>query len=193
MLSAAPSDRPTLSLKDLEGTARDITSHAGQIVVLNFWATWCPPCREEMPLLNDLQKRYSSQGVVFIGASTDDAGTRGNIQPSLEEHGISFRIWTGATVEDMERFGLSTALPATAILDRDGRVAFRLLGPLKREPLADRLDYLLSGSQGSAPERWVSLAPESSTPHQHDGRLHDQGEEHAHVEVPAEDASSVPS
>lgn len=193
MLSAAPSDRPTLSLENLEGRPRDLAGHAGRIVVLNFWATWCPPCREEMPLLDDLQKRYAGQGVVFIGASTDDAGTRGNIQPFLEEHGITIRIWTGATVQDMERFGLSTALPATAILDRDGQVAFRLIGPLKREQLVGRLDYLLSGLRGPAPEPLVNLASESSAPHQEEGRHHEHGDEHAHGQVDGEDASSVPS
>ena len=193
MLSSLPSDRPALSLKGLEGTTRDLASHTGRIVVLNFWATWCLPCREEMPLLDDLQDRYGGQGVVFIGASTDDAGTRGNIQPFLEEHGISFRVWTGATVEDMERFGLSTALPATAIIDRDGQVAFRLLGPLKREQLVLRLDYLISGSQGPAPERLVSLAPDSSDPREGDGHHHEHGEEHAHGEIEGEHASSVPS
>lgn len=193
MLSAAPSDRPALSLEDLEGKTRDIASHAGRIVVLNFWATWCLPCREEMPLLDDLQERYAGQGVVFIGASTDDAGTRGNIEPFLEEHGISFRVWTGATVQDMERFGLSTALPATALIDRDGQVAFRLLGPLQREHLVGRLDYLLSGSQGPAPEHLVSLAPDSSALHQDNGHDHEGGEEHAHGAVGGENASTVPS
>lgn len=193
ILSAAPSDRPTLSLADLEGQTRDIASHAGRIVVLNFWATWCLPCREEMPLLDDLQKRYAGHGVVFIGASTDEADTRDNIQPFLEEHGITFRIGTGATAQDMERFGFSRALPATAIIDRDGRVAFRLLGPLKREHLVDRLDYLLSGSQGPEPERTVSLAPDSPVAQVGDGRHHGHGEEHGQDEVPGEDASTVPS
>ena len=193
LLSAAPSDRPALSLEGLDGTTRDIASHTGRIVVLNFWATWCLPCREEMPLLDDLQNRYGDQSVVFIGASTDDADTRGNIQPFLEEHGISFRVWTGATLEDMERFGLSTALPATAIVDRDGQVAFRLLGPLKREHLVLRLDYLLSGSQGPAPERLVSLAPDSSALQEGDGHHHEHDEEHAHGEVGGEQASTVPS
>jgi hypothetical protein len=87
----------------------------------------------------------------------------------------------------MERFGLSAALPATAIIHRDGLVAFRLLGPLKRDQLVGRLDYLLSGSQGPAPERWVSLAPDLPAHHHGDGHDHDHGE------VGREDASSVPS
>lgn len=93
----------------------------------------------------------------------------------------------------MERFRLSAALPATAILDRDGQVAFRLFGALTRDRLVDRLDYLLSGSQGPEPDRSVSLVTDSSPPHQDDGRHHEHGEEHAHGQVGGEDASSVPS
>ena len=125
ILSATPPERPTLSLSDVSGEPQDISSHLGRLVVLNFWATWCVPCREEMPMLDRLQERYHSRGVVFVGASADDATTRDRVQPFLAERGISFRIWTGATVADMGRLGLSTALPATAILDREGRVAFR--------------------------------------------------------------------
>ena len=193
ILSAASSDRPALSLPDVDGKTRDIASHAGRIVVLNFWATWCLPCREEMPLLDTLQDRYAGQGVVFIGASTDDVSTREKIEPFLDKRGISFRIWTGATVQDMERFGLSTTLPATAIIDRDGHVAFRLLGPLKRQQFVRRLEYLLSGSQGPAPERFVSFVPDASVPHEGDGHDHEGGEGHAHGGVGGEDASSVPS
>ena len=193
MLSTASSDRPALSLPDLTGKPRDIATHAGRVVVLNFWATWCVPCRKEMPMLDNLQAHYADQGVVFVGASTDDASTRGRIEPFLEARGISFRIWTGATARDMERFGLSTALPATAIMDRDGSVAFRLLGPLQRRKLKRRLDYLLSGSQGPSPERFVSLLPDLPGSREGDAHDHSDSEGHAHGGVGVEGASLVPS
>lgn len=193
IISATPSDRPALSLPDVAGARQELESHAGQVVVLNFWATWCAPCREEMPMLDHLQDRYADQGVVVIGASTDDASTRARIEPFLAERGISFRIWTGATARDMERFGLSTALPATAIIDRDGLVAFRLLGPLKRGQVVRRLEYLLSGSQGRPPERFVGLAPDLRGPHEDDSHERGGGEGQAHGGAGIEGASLVPS
>lgn len=193
ILSAASSDRPALSLPDLAGEPRNIAIHAGRVVVLNFWATWCDPCRKEMPMLDRLQERYAARGVVVIGASADDASTRGRIEPFLQSHGISFPIWTAATAHDMERFGLSTALPATAIIDREGRVAFRLLGPLRRRQLERRLDYLLSGSQGSPPERFVSHMPDIPSSHEGEGHHHGDEEDHAHGGVGMEGASLVPS
>ena len=70
----------------------------------------------------------------------------------------------------MERFGLSTARPATAIIDREGSVAFRLLGPLRRRQLVRRLNYLLAGSQGTAPERFVSHMPDLPGSHEGGGK-----------------------
>ena len=129
--------------------------------------------------------------MVVVGASADDASTRGNIRPFLDEAGITFPIWVGATTADMERLNLGSALPATAILDQDGRVAFRIIGVLEREPLRERLDYLLSGKQGEAPEPLIdnlSAAVESHEGHEHEGE-----EEHAHGGVGVEGASMVPS
>lgn len=86
-----------------------------------------------------------------------------------------------------------TALPATAIIDRDGSVAFRLLGPLKRRQLERRLNYLLSGSQGKPPERLVSHVPDLPGSQEGDGHDHADGEDHAHGGVGMEGASLVPS
>lgn len=192
-LSAGSSDPPSLSLADMAGEPQEIASYVGKVVILNFWATWCVPCKQEMPMLDNLQARYEDQGVVIIGASADDSSTRDRIRPFLESHGISFPIWTGATARDMDRFGLGTALPATAIIDQDGQVAFRLLGPLHRRQLRQRLDYLLSGSQGRVPERLASTLADSPGAHGSDSHDHGEDESHAHGGVGMEGASLVPS
>ena len=73
-----------LSLRDLQGQEHSLSSLRGKLVVLNFWATWCAPCREEMPLLVSLQKRYGTRGIQVIGASVDDESTAAQIAPFVE-------------------------------------------------------------------------------------------------------------
>jgi len=80
-----PADIAQLSLKDLSGHPQSLDAHRGQIIVLNFWATWCVPCREEMPMLVKLQKDYAARGVTVIGPSADDEGTQKNIAPFLRK------------------------------------------------------------------------------------------------------------
>lgn len=190
-LASRPSDGAELALPDLSGAQQRLEQYRGQVVVLNFWATWCVPCREEMPLLVDIQNRYTSRDVVVVGASADDESTRMRIRPFVEELRITFPIWTGATSADMDRLGLGTALPATAIIDRDGRIAFRIIGVLERKDLVRRLDYLLSAKRGKAPEPVIDML--SGATDAHEG--HEQGEEdeHAHGGVSMEGASLVPS
>jgi thiol-disulfide isomerase/thioredoxin len=191
--ASGPSEPPAhLSLPNLQSEPQSLEQYRGQIVVLNFWATWCVPCREEMPLLVEAQKRYAEQGVTVIGASADDASTQAKIAPFVEELSITFPIWTGATIPDMERLGLGSALPATAILDRDGRIAFRIIGVIEPGALTERIEHLLSNRQGKALELLIDTLSEAM--HEQEG--HDHGhaeEEHTHGGVGVEGASMVPS
>ena len=178
-----------LSLPDLSGNPQTLEQYRGRIVVLNFWATWCVPCRAEMPLLVDIQNRYAPRGVVVVGASADDESTKDQIKPFIEKLRITFPIWTGATTPQMEQLGLGAALPATAIIDQQGQIAFRIIGILERKDLTRRLDYLLSGRQGKAPEPLIDTLSTAT----HEGHEHGKEEEHAHGGVGVEGASMVPS
>jgi len=144
-----------------------------------------------VPILVDIQNRYVSRGVVVVGASADDESTQAQIKPFIESLGITFPIWTGATTAHMEQFGLGAALPATAIIDRDGHIAFRIIGILERKDLTQRLDYLLSGKQGKAPEPVMDTL--SKAAHDHEGHEHGKEDEHTHGGVGVEGASMVPS
>lgn len=147
---------PEFSLPDLKGAQQDLRDYRGKIVVLNFWATWCVPCAEEMPMLVDIQKRYAAQGVVVIGVSLDDATTRAKIDPFVRKKKVNFPIWLGATTEDLKRLGLGEALPATAFLDREGRITGRVLGMLRKKDLNHRVEWLLGNHQGDAPKPLVN-------------------------------------
>lgn len=194
--SALPAPEAQLSLPGLDGSPQSLEQYRGNIVVLNFWATWCVPCREEMPLLVQAQQRYGPQGVVVIGASADDASTQPKIAPFLEELGIEFPIWTDATIAHMEGLGLGAALPATAILDRDGRIAFRILGVIEPEALEERIEHLLAGGAGDGPEPLLNTFGEEIHDDEHEhghGHEHGEEEEHSHGGVGVEGASMVPS
>jgi len=189
-----PNGAADLTFRDLSGADRNVSDYRGKIVVLNFWATWCIPCREEMPLLVSIHRRYAAQGVVVIGASADDETTHHQIAPFIRKLKITFPIWTGATTAHMERLGLGTGLPVTAFIDRDGQIVGRILGILDKKDLQYRIEYLLGNRQGPAPAPIVDQISEAHENPQ--GRKHDahEGEEtHSHGGVGVEGASTVPS
>ena len=111
-----------------------LREYQGKIVVLNFWATWCGPCREEMPRLAEAEKEYGPRGVIFLGASLDDDKTKKNIAGFVRDHEIDFPIWVGASADDLDRLSMGPAVPATAFIDQDGRIVARGVrrGPQRR-------------------------------------------------------------
>lgn len=148
--ASVAADSPTLTGRD--GKPVSLTEFHGKIVVLNFWATWCGPCREEMPMLTKLAPQYSANDVVFLAASLDDAETQSKIPKFLEKKKITLDIYTGATPATLKHLELGEIIPATLILDRDGAPAFRILGEASKKDLKKRLGWLLSGRSGKPPK-----------------------------------------
>jgi thiol-disulfide isomerase/thioredoxin len=144
-----------LPFKDMNGQKVRVNDLQGKIVVLNFWATWCVPCRAEMPLLVDAEKEYAPRGVTFVAVSLDDRRGRPKIPDFIAEFKIPFAVWVGASTMDLEDLKLGPALPATAFLDRDGRVAARVLGQIGKNELKERLEWLLGDRKGTPPELLV--------------------------------------
>jgi thiol-disulfide isomerase/thioredoxin len=136
------SSRPTEKLE----------AHKGKIVVLNFWAAWCKPCRKEVPLLMELQRQYESRGVQVVGACTDDAKDRDKAEEFLRNNAVTYPVWFGLSDEDMKPLGLGSAIPATAIFDKEGKRVFRLIGEFKKKNLVERLEWLLGNQQGQPPK-----------------------------------------
>jgi thiol-disulfide isomerase/thioredoxin len=143
---------PNLEMKDLTGNTRKVADLRGSIVVLNFWATWCGPCREELPLLSNLSSAYAGKKVRFIAASADEEKNRAKVDRFLSSNNLlSMEVWTGADLDMLERAGLGNELPATLILDEQGEIVARVLGQAHQEDIEQPLKWLLGGKVGPAP------------------------------------------
>jgi thiol-disulfide isomerase/thioredoxin len=149
---AVPAMSPTLVLKDLSGKENSLADFKGKIVVLNFWATWCEPCQDEMPMLNKLARSYAERNIVFLAVSIDDPKDVAKIPRFLEKHKISLLVWVGATPETLKDFDLGKMIPATVIFDADGTPIGRILGQARRNDVTSRLDWLLAGKPGNPPK-----------------------------------------
>jgi thiol-disulfide isomerase/thioredoxin len=142
---------PNLELKSLTGTTEKVADLRGSIVVINFWATWCGPCQEELPRLSKLNQEYAGKKVRFIAISVDEAKNRAKIDQFLQQHNPGLEVWIGGDLDMLERTGLGNVLPGTIVLDEQGEVISRVLGEAREEDIRTPLDWLLSGRSSPAP------------------------------------------
>src|SRR6266849_2586885 len=151
-LAVSKDGRPVdLPFKDMKGQKVRLRDYRGKIVVLNFWATWCVPCRAEMPMFVEMEKEYQRRGVVFVAASLDDRETRPKIPDFIAEFNIGFPVLVGASTMDLDDLKLGQALPATAFLDQEGRIVARVIGQAQKNDWKERLDCLTGDRSGPAP------------------------------------------
>ena len=139
----AQTPEPELELTDLTGTKQKLSSLRGRIVVLNFWATYCLPCREEMPALATIQNRYGPYGVQVIGAAADLVDDKRDVLEFIKKTKVNFPVWLEATNVDLQRFTLGPALPGTAIIDREGKIVWTKKKAVTAAELRAQLDALL--------------------------------------------------
>jgi thiol-disulfide isomerase/thioredoxin len=133
-----------LTLKDLSGVDQNVSALKGRIVVLNFWATYCIPCRKEMPDLAAIQNEFAALGVQVVGVNTDDLKDRSKVLQFVRETKINFPIWIGGSTEHMVKFGLGAALPGTVVIGRDGLVAKIISGVVDQVVLRKQIEALLA-------------------------------------------------
>jgi peroxiredoxin len=123
-------DAPDFVLTDLQGRTVKLSDLRGKAVVLNFWATWCPPCKEEIPWLVDLQKRYGSQGLQIVGINMDDGDPK-DVVKFAAENSINYPVLYGQDkVADL--YGGIDYLPTTFYIGRNGVVLDRVFGQPER-------------------------------------------------------------
>jgi thiol-disulfide isomerase/thioredoxin len=147
--AAAPAALFAATFKDLEGRARSLGEFQGRVVVLNFWATWCAPCREEMPSFERLQGRWKKRGAVFVGISSEQAPKVVAFSRSL---GLTYPLWIGGDEvgELSRRLGNSAGvLPHTVVLDASGRVVDSRVGVYPEAQLERTLTLISSNAPPS--------------------------------------------
>jgi thiol-disulfide isomerase/thioredoxin len=135
------SDLPQVQLKDLNGGTVDLSEFKGKPMIVNFWATWCGPCRFEIPMLNELHRKYSPKGLVIVGISTDEEGAA-IVKPFMKDLPIEYTSYIkGSDTE--EKFGGIWALPTTYFFDKDGKQIDKILGVQPREYFEQKIQQIL--------------------------------------------------
>jgi thiol-disulfide isomerase/thioredoxin len=137
---------PEFVLPDLDGQARHSSEWSGKVLVLNFWATWCPPCRKEIPGFIKIQARHADRGVRFVGIAIDDPV---KVREFARRMGINYPTLLGdeSSPELSRRLGnRHGGLPFTAIFDRSGALIYARAGELHPEALLQRLEPLLKSA-----------------------------------------------
>jgi peroxiredoxin len=122
---APASPAPDFTLKSLDGPNLRLKEQRGKVVLVNFWATWCAPCREEMPQLNKLFDKYRASGFTLLGVNVDEDGR--NAAGIASQLGLKFPVLLDSDKAVSKAYALS-AMPSTVLIDRDGRMRFMHAG-----------------------------------------------------------------
>jgi thiol-disulfide isomerase/thioredoxin len=138
---------PDFELTDVRtGKPVRLSDYRGKAVLLNFWATWCPPCKEEIPLFIYLQKQYEAQGLVILGVAMDDSGPNA-IASFAEQARMNYPVLLG-TDAVADQYGNVEALPTTFYIGRDGRIVNRIFGLVSQDTVEANIKAALR--QGNA-------------------------------------------
>jgi thiol-disulfide isomerase/thioredoxin len=134
------SKAPTWMLKDTDGKLVKSSDFDGKVVLLDFWATWCPPCKVEIPGFIELQNEYGPKGLVVVGVSLDERGTS-VVKQFMKDLGMNYPVVMG-NLKLMEDFG-GTAIPTTIVIDRSGKVVAKHVGFATKETFEKDIAPLL--------------------------------------------------
>ncbi|MEK6595920.1 MAG: TlpA disulfide reductase family protein [Pseudomonadota bacterium] len=145
------------NLPDLQGENQTVSQWLGNVIVVNFWATWCTPCREEIPEFIETQEKFRDQGLVFVGIAIDQAD---KVKMFSQEFGINYPVLVGSlnTWSLLEAAGNhQSALPYTVVINRSGEIVETYLGRVNQKKLEKAVIPLLKDHPQSEPQKQASL------------------------------------
>ncbi|MGQ9634133.1 MAG: TlpA disulfide reductase family protein [Bryobacteraceae bacterium] len=149
---------PDFALKDVNGTTVRLSDYRGKVVLLNFWATWCAPCKIEIPWFIEFEQKHKDRGFAVLGISMDDDGWE-VVRPFLARMKVNYRTLMGdETVAEL--YGGVASLPTSFLIDREGRIASAHLGLVSKSVYENEIEQLLAapGAGGAAADSALRLA-----------------------------------
>jgi peroxiredoxin len=135
---------PEFTLKDADGKTVHISDYKGKVVLLDFFATWCGPCKIEIPWFKEMERKNKDRGFAVLGVSMDDEGWE-IVKPFLADLGVNYRVVIGND-QTASMYGGVEALPTTFLIDKEGRIAAVHVGLASKQDFEDGIEQLLQGS-----------------------------------------------
>lgn len=132
---------PDFTLYTLSGDEVKLSDYLGKVVILDFWATWCPPCRKAIPDLISIQNEYKDD-LVVIGISFDQTATQNDLVPFIESYGINYPVVLG-NIEVSDAYGNIQAIPTSFIIDQEGKIINKHVGLVPKSTLVEEINLLL--------------------------------------------------
>lgn len=136
-LSAVPVEvnysAPQLTLTDTQGNTRSLTDYHGQVVLVNLWATWCPPCKEEMPALQSFYDKHKNKGFVIV--AINDGDPTEDVLQFVKDYELTFPVWLDPKYTATEQAFKTLNLPTSFVIDRDGVIRLTWVGAISRKML----------------------------------------------------------
>ena len=144
-LSAIPvkMDYPTpdLSLTDLDGKPTSLADYRGKVVLVNLWATWCPPCKEEMPALESFYRKHARDGFTIV--AVNDGDPKPHVVQFVQDYGLTFPVWLDPSYIATEKAFKTVNLPSSFVIDREGRVVLSWVGGIDLRTLEQHVSPII--------------------------------------------------
>lgn len=150
---AAGEQAPDFTLRDINNQEVSLSDYRGKVVLVSFWATWCGPCKVEMPHLDKLDAELEDRGFEVLSISTDDARAASTVKPYIKKNGYQFTVLLDKTTTVVSKYNPAKTLPYTAIIDREGRIAHVHMGYNQGDEVKIKEEVVaLLGPAAAAPE-----------------------------------------